>query len=218
MSFLDFLPIVVDVIEGAFAQNAADNQQDFQRDMSSTAHQREVADLRAAGLNPVLSANQGASSPSGAQAQTPDFSDSITKGVSSALARQRLEADLEQIRAQTNKTNMETRAVQQGVNMNKPAEDFSSSILAQAVPYLTTAFGLGGSALGAAHGIKSLKNAGKSSAKSKSSSMRWKSTAADNERALGKNGKTKAQNRKDTRYKRKKGSLTEQFHRNFPEW
>lgn len=50
------------------AEQAALNRQ-FQADMSNTAHQREVADLKAAGLNPVLSAGgSGASSPSGSTA------------------------------------------------------------------------------------------------------------------------------------------------------
>ena len=51
-----------------FNAEQVQKQMDFQKMMSDTAHQREVKDLVAAGLNPILSANGGASTPSGSSA------------------------------------------------------------------------------------------------------------------------------------------------------
>ncbi len=109
----------------------AQRNRDFQERMSSTAHQREIVDLKKAGLNPILSATggRGSSTPGGSMARIENTAKDLNKNVS---ATAKLAAELGQIKATTSYTQEQTQVAAAQIK----------NVEAQAATQINSAIGL----------------------------------------------------------------------------
>lgn len=92
------------LMQQGMSQSMAREQMRFQERMRNTSHQAEVADLRAAGLNPILSANAGADTPGGAMGQAQNIAGGVA---SSAMQAMQLRRELELVQSQIEKVKAE---------------------------------------------------------------------------------------------------------------
>lgn len=99
------LNILMNRENNAFNAEQALLQRDYETYMSNTAHQREVADLKAAGLNPILSAGgTGAVTPVGSNAAASNFNgaDNSIVHALAQLAATSISSNAQMTAAQTN--------------------------------------------------------------------------------------------------------------------
>lgn len=97
--------------ERANAANArqAKEQMDFQKQMSDTSYQRATADMKAAGLNPLLAYSQGGnSSPGGASATMQNSANGALAATQQIQGLQLTAKQIENMDAQTKQTQSDT--------------------------------------------------------------------------------------------------------------
>lgn len=110
-------------IQGVASYKSAQKQIKFQRQMSDTAIRRQMADMRAGGINPILAARYGgASTPQGASYQVPNIGQAMVEGYKGVSSAKQMQSQSKLAEAQTGLSKEQQRKVKTEIDKIMPEQ------------------------------------------------------------------------------------------------
>lgn len=94
----------------------AEKTRDFQEELSNTAYQRAMQDMRAAGLNPILASKLGgASTPTGAMANIRDYGAAMASGMTAGSSASQTESNIAKQEQETENLKQEIHRIREDI-------------------------------------------------------------------------------------------------------